>query len=87
MVFLKAVPLLFLIYINDLHSCLKYSETTHFADDVNLIQFDKLIESLSLTVTYDLSCLSTWLNANKIALNTAKNEIIVFRSRLKPIGE
>lgn len=40
-------PLLFLIYINDLHSCLKYSEATHFADDTNLIQIGKLIESLS----------------------------------------
>ena len=26
-------PLLFLIYINDLHKCIKYSKTYHFADD------------------------------------------------------
>ena len=51
-------PLLFLIYINDLHLCLKYSEATHFADDTNLIQIRKFIESLSLAMTYDLSCLS-----------------------------
>ena len=38
-------------------------------------------------MTYDLSCLSSWLNANKIALNASKTEIIVFRSRLRPIGE
>ena len=80
-------PLLFLIYINDLHSCLKYSEATHFADDTNLIQIGKFIESLSLAMTYDLSCLSTWLSASKIALNAAKTEIIVFRNRLRPIGE
>ena len=80
-------PLLFLIYINDLHSCLKHSEATHFADDTNLIQIGKFIESLSLTMAYDLSCLSTWLSASKIALNAAKTEIIVFRNRLRPIGE
>ena len=80
-------PLLFLIYINDLHSCLKYSEATHFADDTNLIQIGKFIESLSLAMTYVLSCLSTWLSASKIALNAAKTEIIVFRNRLRPIGE
>ena len=30
-------PLLFLIYINDLHECIKYSTTHHFADDTNLL--------------------------------------------------
>ena len=31
-------PLLFLIYINDLHKCIKYSKTYHFADDTSTIQ-------------------------------------------------
>ena len=30
--------LLFLIYINDLHKCIKYSKTYHFADDTSIIQ-------------------------------------------------
>ena len=30
-------PLLFLIYINDLHTCIKNSSTFHFADDTNLL--------------------------------------------------
>ena len=30
-------PLLFLIYINDLHQCIKHSTTRHFADDTNLL--------------------------------------------------
>ena len=29
-------PLLFLIYINDLHNAIKYSKVYHFADDTNL---------------------------------------------------
>ena len=29
-------PLLFLIYINDLHVAIKYSIVHHFADDTNL---------------------------------------------------
>ena len=37
-------PLLFLIYINDLHLWLNYSEATHFVDDTNLIQIRKFIE-------------------------------------------
>ena len=38
-------------------------------------------------MTYDLSCLNTWLGANTIALNAENTEIIVFRNRLKLIGE
>ena len=30
-------PLLFLIYINDLNRCIKFSTTRHFADDTNLL--------------------------------------------------
>ena len=30
-------PLLFLIYINDLHNLIKYSKVRHFAADTNLI--------------------------------------------------
>ena len=30
-------PLLFLIYINDLHNCIKYFRTYHFTDDTNIL--------------------------------------------------
>ena len=30
-------PLLFLIYINNLHKCVKYSKVYHFADDTNIL--------------------------------------------------
>ena len=39
-------PLLFLIYINDLCKCVKYSETYHFADDTNTIQSYISVETL-----------------------------------------
>ena len=34
-------PLLFLIYINDLHHAVKYCITHHFADDTNFLYVDK----------------------------------------------
>ena len=39
-------PLLFLIYINDLHMSIKYSEVYHFVDDTNLLNFNCCVISL-----------------------------------------
>ena len=40
-------PLLFLIYINNLHKCVKYSKAYHFADDTNILQSGKSLEVLT----------------------------------------
>jgi hypothetical protein len=76
-------PLLFLLYINDLHEAIKFSEVNLFADDTTLFQFGASLKSLSDNVNTDLSLLSDWLNANKIALNASKTEYVLFKSRLK----
>ena len=71
-------PLLFLIYINDLHSCLKYSKAYHFADDTNVTLSDHLQETLAKRMNHDLRKLSMWLRANKLSLNIEKTELVVF---------
>ena len=78
-------PLLFLIYINDLHFSIKSSETYHFADDTLLLNFSDSIRSLCNRVNADLKILTSWLNANKISLNAKKTEFIVFRSQSKSL--
>ena len=40
-------PLLLLIYINDLHKCIKYSETCHFADGTSKMQSHSSLQILS----------------------------------------
>ena len=72
-------PILFLIYINDLHNCIKHSITYHFADDTNLLNISKNYKSLQRKVNYDLFQLHKWLTANKISLNDCKTELIYFR--------
>ena len=72
-------PILFLIYINDLHRCIKYSKTYHFADDTNLLHISKDYKTLQRKVNYDLFSLHKWLTANKISLNEGKTELIFFR--------
>ena len=65
-------PLLFLVYINDLNQALKFCKVHHFADDTNLIHFDRSVNRLNKHFNLDLKNLTYWLNANRISLNVKK---------------
>ena len=78
-------PLLFLIYINDLHAAIKYSEVHHFEGDTNLLNFNSCVKSINKQVNYDLKNLSKWLKANKILLNVGKTELVHFTSSKKQL--
>ena len=71
-------PLLFFIYINDLHHAIKHSSTYLFADDTNLLHMSKNLKNLQKEMNYDLKNLCLWLLANKISLNKSKTELIYF---------
>ena len=72
-------PLLFLVYINDLHKSIKYCTVRHFADDTNLLISSNSPKQLQSYLNSDLKCLCKWLRANKICLNTSKTELLIFR--------
>ena len=72
-------PLLFLIYINDLNRSIKFAKTYHFADDTNLLITNQSIKSIQIKLNKDLKGLYKWLLANKISLNAAKTELVIFR--------
>ena len=74
-------PLLFLIYIKELHKCVKYSKAYHFADDTNILQSGKSLEVLAKKLNQDLKSLSQCLKANKLPLNVKKTELIIFRRK------
>ena len=76
-------PLLFLLYINDLHNCIRFSYPFHFADDTGLLNIQDSIRAINKTLNKDLRKLFFWLHANKIALNVAKTEIILFKTSSK----
>ena len=78
-------PFLFLIYINDLHVAIKYSEVHIFAHDTNLLNFDSCVKPINKQVTYDLKNLSNWLKTNKISLNVGKTELVLFTSSKKQL--
>ena len=47
-------PLLFLIYIHDLHYAIKNCKVHHFAGDTNLLNFSHSIEKMNKQVNHDL---------------------------------
>ena len=78
-------PLLFLIYINDLHKAINFSVVHHFADDTNLLASNYSIKRLQKQINLDLKTLCKWLRANKISLNASKTELLIFRHPNKKI--
>ena len=72
-------PLLFIIFINDLHRAISNSTVHHFADDTNLLLSNKSLKKLTLNMNHDLTCLCEWLRSNKVALNVDKTEVIIFK--------
>ena len=76
-------PLLFLIYINDLHKAIQYCKVHHFADDTNLFHTSKSVKNLNKQINRDMKHLNNWLSANKISLNVEKTELVIFKSPRK----
>ena len=68
--------LLFFIYINDLNCAISYFLVHHFADDINLLNYNNLVKRINKQVNQDLKNLANWLNANEISLNVTKIEVI-----------
>ena len=72
-------PLLFIIYINDLHKALNKSTAFHFANDTNLLYSHKDPDFIRKTMNKELGLLFEWLCANRLTLNVGKTEFIIFR--------
>lgn len=73
-------PLIFILYINDLH-CLSdnnNSTTIMFADDTSIFFSGPDLEVLINDVNHDLCLILEWLNANKLSLNISKTKAMLF---------
>ena len=65
-------PLFFLLYINDLPTCLNKTKPRLFADDTNITAAAECLHDIEDAVNSDLENLRQWLMANKLSLNVAK---------------
>ena len=74
-------PLLFIVYMNDVQSCLKKSEAFLFADDTTILCSNKDFDILYHEIEIDLANLIDWFNANKLSLNIEKTNYILFKAK------
>ena len=80
-------PLLFTIYINDMHKAVLNSTVYHFADDTNLMYSCTNIKILRNNMNSDLKSIYIWLCANRLSINVTKTEFILFKPTKYKIQE
>ena len=71
-------PLLFLIYINDIGTCLKNSKYHLYADDTVIYCSADSSMACTVRLNVDLTSLSTWCKMNKVTINTTKTKAMNF---------
>ena len=68
-------PVLFIIYLNDLESCIKHSITSSFADDTRLKKTIQSTEDSKL-LQEDIANAIKWSNENNMKLHQSKFELL-----------
>ena len=81
-------PLIFLIFVNDLHLHLHDSEGIQFADDTTLVFVHRNLNYLQFCIQQELLVLQDWFNSNKLTLNIGRSSYLLYhnkKSRLSPV--
>lgn len=60
-------PLLFLMYVNDLHKCTSVLAFNLFVDDTNIFLQDKNLHSLEFKLNEELHKVNQWLQLNRLS--------------------
>ena len=76
-------PVLFTIYISDLHSCHLFSKPRMYADDTTLTSSEEDPCVLEQKINYDMNLIQSWLSANKLTFNVKRTKYMLNRSQFK----
>ena len=76
-------PILFLIYINDLHQSTALFPIV-FADDTNLFFNAPSVDECIAKINYEMANIVRWIRCNKLSLNIDKTNYIIFNRCRKP---
>ena len=73
-------PLLFLLYINDMHRVTNLN-CIHFADDSTFFAKGDCLNQLTSNANSELKKVYTWLCANRLCLNISKSSYTIFTNK------
>ena len=74
-------PLLFLVFVNDLHRNLELCYDIQFADDTTIYKGHRNMRYLKWCIETDLKNVSNWFRANKLTLNVSKSVYMIFSKK------
>jgi hypothetical protein len=77
-------PILFLCFINDLHSVTELL-TLMFADDTFSLQSGDDLDELSNIINTEINKMAVWFRANRLAVNINKTKYMIFHMKGKKI--
>jgi hypothetical protein len=77
-------PILFLCYINDLHTVTDLLMLM-FADDTFCVKSDTDLKNLIHYINGEINKMAVWFRANKLAVNVNKTKYMIFRTSGKKI--
>ena len=83
-------PVLFLLYINDIHRSSNQIRFIHFGDDTTVFASDFDINNVHAIVNRELVGVDNWLKANRLSLNvktTSLRESLLALSQLSHLPE
>lgn len=81
-------PVLFILYINDLPSCIQFSNIMMYADDTVIYLSSTTTLDIELKLNLDLVNLSAqWLHHNKLVLNMKKMAFMTFGTRQRLVRQ
>jgi endonuclease/exonuclease/phosphatase family metal-dependent hydrolase len=76
-------PLLFSLYINDMHACSSKLNFIHFADDTTLFMRGPNLSDLCSEINEELKLIDLWLCSNRLSLNIDKTASMVHTNKDK----
>ena len=79
-------PLLFIIYINDIHRSSTIFQYILFADDTNLFLQHQNLNQMIQIANQEIKNVSQWLDSNKLTLTVSKTKFMIFKTTRKKIN-
>jgi hypothetical protein len=80
------VPLLFILYINDLPNASRIVEPLLFADDTSICYSHSDPVVLAAVLNKALQNIGSWMRANKLSVNIDKTDYVISHSRHKKVS-